>query len=81
MNYKKGENLMNNSINEISFKSKECKKENHFLCNHQWKGLGFQVYCNCECHRKLGLGKDVRDNNSSNEKNWKEFDYKGESNK
>ena len=58
MNYKKGENLMNNSINEISFKSKECKKENHLLCNHQWKGLGFQVYCNCECHRKLVLGRD-----------------------
>ena len=49
---------MNNSINEISFKSKECKKETHLLCNHQWKGLGFQVYCNCECHRKLVLGRD-----------------------
>ena len=59
---------MINSINEIYFKNKECKNRNHFLCNHQWEGFGFQIVCNCECHRKLVLGKDVRFNNSSNEK-------------
>ena len=73
---------MNNSINEISFKSKECKKENHFLCNHQWKGLGFQVYCNCECHRKLVLDKPVLKHDSNNENNVVvELNNKGEVNK
>jgi hypothetical protein len=72
--------MMNDCIS-LDFLGKRCKYNFHTLCDGQWKGLGFQVYCNCECHRKLGFGKDVRDNNSSNEKNWKEFDYKGESNK
>ena len=58
---------MNNNINEISFKSKECKKKNHSLCSHQWKGFGFQIVCNCECHRKLVLEKDNIYHNNSNE--------------
>ena len=70
-----------NDYYSLDFLGKECKNSCHNLCASQWKGLGFQVFCNCECHRKLVLGKDVRYNNSSNEKNWKEFDYKGESNK
>jgi hypothetical protein len=58
MNYKKGENLMNNNINEISFKSKECKNNTHSYCSHQWKGFGFQIICNCECHdKKKVLGR------------------------
>ena len=48
---------MNNSINEISFKSKECKNKNHFLCGYQWKGFGFQIVCKCECHKKQVLGR------------------------
>ena len=50
---------MNNSINKISFKSKECKNSNHSLCSHQWEGFGFVVNCNCECHdKKIVLGRD-----------------------
>ena len=41
---------MNNSINEISFKSKECKNKNHPSCSYQWEGFGFVINCNCECH-------------------------------
>ena len=65
----------------LDFRGKDCKNNCHNLCARQWKGLGFQVFCNCECHRKLVLEKDVRYNNSSNEKDWKEFDYNGEFNK
>lgn len=49
---------MKNSINEISFKSKECKNKNHSSCSHQWKGFGFQIICICKCHKKLVLGRD-----------------------
>jgi len=49
---------MNNSINEISFKSKECKNNNHFSCSHQWEGFRFQIVCSCECHvKEKVLGK------------------------
>ena len=44
---------MNNSINKISFKSKECKHKNHFSCNHQWEGFGFNVICICNCHKEI----------------------------
>lgn len=53
----------------IDFFSKECKNKNHFSCSCRWVGFGFQVYCNCECHRKLGLDKAILKNNSNNENN------------
>ena len=42
----------------LDFINKECKNKNHFLCKHQWEGFGFQIVCNCECHKKLVLGRD-----------------------
>ena len=57
MNYKKGENHMLNNMNQIYFINKECKNRNHFLCQYQWKGFGFQIICKCECHKKLVLGR------------------------
>lgn len=74
---------MNHSINEISFKSKECKYRNHFLCEYQWEGFGFQIFCNCDCHRKLlGIEKDVLNPHSSNEYNFNvKLDHIGEVNK
>jgi hypothetical protein len=53
MNYKKGEKPMNNNINKIDFKSKECKKEKHKSCDRTWNGLGFTVICTCNCHIEL----------------------------
>ena len=49
---------MINDKNSLDFLGKRCKNNSHNLCDGQWKGLGFQVYCNCECHRKLVLGRD-----------------------
>jgi hypothetical protein len=59
-----------------------CPFKHNNLCSKKWsaKFINHAIICNCECHRKLVLGKEVRDNNSSSEKNWKEFDYKGEFN-
>ena len=83
MNYKKGENLMNNSIIEISFKSKECKNKFHSSCSHQWKGFGFQIVCNCECHdKKKVLRRDALLHDNNKEKNViTELDAIGEFNK
>lgn len=59
---------MINNKNSLDFLGKRCKNNSHNLCDGQWKGLGFQVYCNCECHRKLVLGKDVLYYTNFNEK-------------
>ena len=50
-----------------SFKSKECKKEKHFVCSHRWEGFGFEVSCNCECYRKQSSGKNIIHPDISNE--------------
>ena len=51
----------------IEFLSKDCKSQNHFSCSHQWEGFGFNVICNCECHRNLVFYKDVLKHDSNNE--------------
>jgi len=68
MNYKKGENYMINKINQIYFINKDCKNRSHFLCQYQWKGFGFQIICNCNCHNKTVLGKYAIDNQTNKEK-------------
>ena len=50
----------------LDFISKDCKKENHFLCRHQWEGFGFQIVCNCECHKKQVLGRVENLSNTCN---------------
>ena len=52
----------------LDFLGKSCKNNCHNLCAGQWNGFGFKVDCNCECHRKHSLGKDVIGYDSSNEK-------------
>jgi hypothetical protein len=47
----------NTFINSLDF-LKECKNLLHDKCCRAWKGYGFQVVCNCECQRKLMLGRD-----------------------
>ena len=41
----------------LDFFGKRCKNNFHNLCDGQWKGFGFQILCNCECHKKLVLGR------------------------
>ena len=73
---------MLDSINEVSFKSKECKNDYHNQCSYQWQGLGFQVYCNCECHRKLVLDEAILKIDSNKENNVVvKLNNKGEFNK
>jgi hypothetical protein len=66
----------------LDFFGKECKKNYHNHCSGHWQGLGFQVYCNCECHRKLVLDKPILKNDSNNENTVVvELNNKGEFNK
>jgi hypothetical protein len=50
----------------LDFISKECKNKNHFLCKYQWEGFGFQIVCNCECHKKQVLGRVENLSNTCN---------------
>lgn len=36
----------------IDFVSRECKHGIHQRCYGKWKGLGFQIVCNCKCEHK-----------------------------
>ena len=66
----------------LDFISKECKNKNQFSCKYQWEGYGFQIFCNCECHRKLVLDKAILKNDSSDGYNViTELNFLGESNK
>ncbi len=59
----------------LDFHNKECKNLLHYKCCRAWKGYGFQVVCNCECHRKLVLGKDESLPNTMNLVSKKSDDY------
>ena len=72
--------MINDNIS-LDFLGKRCKNNCHNLCDGQWKGLGFQVYCNCKCHRKLVLDKAILNNDSNNENNVVVELNKGEFNK
>jgi hypothetical protein len=41
-----------NEANLVEFLSKQCKNKEHIICCGLWKGLGFEVFCDCECHKK-----------------------------
>jgi hypothetical protein len=74
--------MESNNMCIIEFQSKYCKKKEHSKCANKWQGLGFQVCCNCECHRNLVLDKGILKNDSSNENNViVEFNNKDEFNK
>lgn len=36
----------------IDFKSKQCRENQHTVCSNKWNGFGFEVVCNCSCHKK-----------------------------
>lgn len=36
----------------IDFTSRDCKDSSHNLCHGSWQGLGYEVICNCFCHKK-----------------------------
>jgi hypothetical protein len=36
----------------INFISRQCKNSIHKGCCGIWQGLGFEVFCDCECHKK-----------------------------
>jgi hypothetical protein len=46
------------ALNQIRFKSRECKNEMHKDCHYMWHGLGLEFLCTCECdhyRKKEGL--------------------------
>lgn len=54
----KEEKIFLNNYYTLDFLGKRCKNNCHNLCDGEWVGLGFQVFCNCECHNnKIVLGK------------------------
>jgi hypothetical protein len=62
-----------NSLNEVRFKSRECKNEMHKDCHYTWHGLGLEFLCICECGhyiKKEGLEQFVQSecSNTSNQK-------------
>jgi hypothetical protein len=42
--------MMANAI--INFISRDCKNTIHQNCCGMWQGLGFEVLCDCKCHKK-----------------------------
>lgn len=38
--------------NFIDFTSRDCKESSHDECHVSWQGLGYEVVCNCACHKK-----------------------------
>jgi hypothetical protein len=52
--------------NLVDFLGKECKNLLHDKCCSVWKGYGFQVVCNCECHKKQVLGRVENLSNTCN---------------
>lgn len=62
------ENIILNDYYSLDFLGKNCKNNCHNICAGQWKGFGFKVDCNCECHdKKKVLGRSVIDHDISTE--------------
>jgi hypothetical protein len=36
----------------VDFLSRECKNDIHSKCQGRWQGLGLEIICSCECHKK-----------------------------
>jgi len=39
-------------LNRVYFLNKYCRTEQHTICERQWSGFGFEIYCECFCHKK-----------------------------
>jgi hypothetical protein len=44
----------------IDFLSRWCGTGEHSECAGAWQGLGFQVLCNCECHKEKRVVRQTR---------------------
>jgi hypothetical protein len=42
--------MMTNAI--IDFISRDCRSTIHQNCCGIWRGLGFEVLCDCKCHKR-----------------------------
>jgi hypothetical protein len=42
----------NITISKLEFLNRECKNNEHYECIGRWQGLGFKIYCSCDCHHK-----------------------------
>jgi len=59
----------------LEFSSKSCKTNYHNQCSGKWQGLGFQILCNCECYKKLVLGRIESLPNTCNSPNKSDGEY------
>jgi hypothetical protein len=41
-----------NEVCFIDFTSRDCKGSLHNECDGSWKGFGYEIICNCICHKK-----------------------------
>lgn len=39
----------------IEFRSRDCKNYVHNRCDGTWHGLGYDIICDCVCHKKKDL--------------------------
>jgi hypothetical protein len=50
----------------IQFRSRECKGMTHQACHRIWKGLGYEVVCECACHyEKKALVEEYQPNTNA----------------
>ncbi|TLX83213.1 MAG: hypothetical protein E6L04_08960 [Thaumarchaeota archaeon] len=42
----------------IPFHSKHCASNQHQVCYGAWTGFGFEVYCDCYCHKRKNNAAD-----------------------
>lgn len=40
------------TFNNLDFLGRDCKQNKHHECVDRWHGLGLQIYCHCDCHKK-----------------------------
>lgn len=59
----------------IDFKSKSCKQEQHNGCSNKWNGLGFEVICTCDCHKKMMLDESCSLSNTKNSPSCRNGEY------
>ncbi|MGH9981220.1 MAG: hypothetical protein ACRD6U_06680 [Nitrososphaeraceae archaeon] len=59
----------------LEFNSKYCKNGIHPQCYGKWTGLGYEVICNCICHKKMMLDENRSLSNTINSPQVKSGEY------
>jgi hypothetical protein len=36
----------------LDFINRHCKNNRHEICHGRWSGFGFEIICDCKCHKK-----------------------------